>query len=142
MKNDRKIDFAAMVSELKPWPRTPKVFKAILGMGYAEIHTIEEIKKIYYSFPFETNGPSKAAALFRWIDLSQKSVDKATSRPEAQKAWEECPTGSYVKEVALMKMLEFSTTKKEVKAVFSSTAHTSLVYRKALERLTKFYEIK
>ena len=148
MNEFHSIDFEAMVLEVKPWPRSPKVFKAILGLNFQEVKTVGEIKKIFEeyekgAYPYgdkPTSGVKKESAYYRWLDLSQEAIDKADDFPKAQKAWEEAPKNSYVKEKGLIKMLEFSN-KKQTKGIFFGAPDNSLARRKAVEKLTTFFKI-
>ncbi|HUC89164.1 MAG TPA: hypothetical protein VMR49_04020 [Candidatus Paceibacterota bacterium] len=148
MKEIRNIDLNAMVLEIKPWPRSPRLFKAILGLNFQEIKSVQKIREIYNKYENEefprgkkSVAPiQKESAYYRWLDLSQEEIDKANDMPSAQKAWEGAPIGSYVKENGLIKMLEFSN-KKQTKGIYFGAREGSLAKRKALEKLTTFFEI-
>lgn len=146
-ENLGNVDLDAMVAELgKPWPNKEiqkELILAELGDAFSYVISIEDIKTIYYQY--NTNEPTglsrikQGLALIRWEQLSEKEIASVTDRREAQIAWERCPIGSKAKESALMKLLEFSNTKKQVKGIYLSAPTGTPVRVLALRKLMTFF---
>ena len=151
-----KVDFDAMVSEMKAVDRSSNFLKAVLGLGFLDIESTPRINEIYTliredgSYRLESLGihltkdeqKSKSLedmAYYRWMDISQKSIDEADTYEKAIKAWDEAPPNTYVKENGMMKMLELAPGKKQIMVIFYSAPYGSLSKRKALEKLTTFF---
>jgi hypothetical protein len=134
----------------------------ILGSDFEKIVTAKEIKKIHhdlqiqrfyyieksenFSFGNESELNEQKArdtkllvdsAYYRWLDISANAIPKSKNYREAHEAWEDTPPDPYLKELGLLKMLEFAN-EKQTMGIFASARHPSVAEKRSLEKLDTF----
>jgi bifunctional pyridoxal-dependent enzyme with beta-cystathionase and maltose regulon repressor activities len=117
--------------------KSPELIKALLGLSNLNITTVEQAKKEHYRA--KEGSVHHQSTYLRWLDLSQREIEDAKTLHEAQKAYEQAPTGSDVKMYGLEKLLEFAVTEKAIKGIINQSSQYSMVKRKALKKLAALY---
>ena len=92
----------------------------------------KEAGDIYYT----TKG-SKKSLWNQWVSVSLKEIQDASTYQEACMAWENAPTMSFVKNIALEKMLSLTEDTKKILHIFRTAPHDSLVRYLAYGKMQK-----
>lgn len=93
----------------------------------------------YYTAPGHDNSVLKRSLLEQWVRASMEEIKKCSSYGEAHQAWENAPTMSFVKLIALEKMLSLTESKKRILGVFRNSPEDSFVKHLAFEKYQKLF---
>lgn len=82
----------------------------------------------------QQSSPLSSALEIQWIRISIKEIEQAEDYNAARNAWENAPTMSSIKCLALEKMLSLTDDRKRIMSIFRSAPFSSLVKIRAFDK--------
>lgn len=96
-------------------------------------------KKKFYSASQSLKSSLKKSLWEQWIRLSMEEINNCSSYRESCMAWENSPATSFVKNLALEKMLSLTEKKKCIMHIFDTSPDDSLVKRLAFKKFLSIH---